>query len=181
MNKYIALLRAINVGGHNVKMDTLKWYFRELGFTCVETLLASGNVKFESKNSNRDQLSAQIGEYLEEQLGYPVATFIRTPAELAEIERYEPFSTADLANSGAFSVAFLARPLDENARAQLADFESDIDKFHTHGCEAYWMCTIKQSDSKFSNVAFEKKLGVTSTFRGIKTVQRLVAKYAAEK
>jgi uncharacterized protein (DUF1697 family) len=47
MNKHIAFLRAINVGGHTVKMDTLRQLFESLGFTNVETFLASGNVIFE--------------------------------------------------------------------------------------------------------------------------------------
>ena len=178
MHKYIALLRAINVGGHNVKMDVLKSHFRALGFSGVETLLASGNVIFDSEETDRERIATQIAHYLEARLGYPVATFIRTPSEFAEVVDYEPFNPLEIANAGAFSVAFMARPLDKTGRALLAEFVTDIDKFHTHGCEVYWMCAIKQSDSKFSNAAFEKKLGVAATFRSIKTIQRLAAKYA---
>jgi uncharacterized protein (DUF1697 family) len=48
MPRYIALLRAINVGGHLVKMDALRRHFEELGFDPVETFIASGNVMFEA-------------------------------------------------------------------------------------------------------------------------------------
>ena len=48
MTRYIAFLRAINVGGHTVKMAELKRLFEALGFTNVETFIASGNVIFDS-------------------------------------------------------------------------------------------------------------------------------------
>jgi len=46
--RYVALLRAINVGGHVVKMDVLRKHFTKLGFTNVETFIASGNVLFDA-------------------------------------------------------------------------------------------------------------------------------------
>jgi uncharacterized protein (DUF1697 family) len=42
--RYVAFLRAINVGGHVVKMDVLKTTIAELDFTAVETFISSGNV-----------------------------------------------------------------------------------------------------------------------------------------
>ncbi len=56
--------------------------------------------------------------------------------------------------------------------------KSDIDDFRVNGREVYWLCKLKQSDSKFSNMLFEKRLNVRVTFRGINTVARLAAKYA---
>ncbi len=49
MTKYIAFLRAINIGGHNVKMDVLRQLFESLEFSNVKTFIASGNIIFESK------------------------------------------------------------------------------------------------------------------------------------
>lgn len=48
MTRYFAFLRAINVGGHVVKMDRLRQVFESLAFSNVETFIASGNVIFES-------------------------------------------------------------------------------------------------------------------------------------
>jgi uncharacterized protein (DUF1697 family) len=48
MSRFIAFLRAINVGGHTVKMDDLRQLFEALGFSGVETFIASGNVVFET-------------------------------------------------------------------------------------------------------------------------------------
>jgi hypothetical protein len=53
-----------------------------------------------------------------------------------------------------------------------------IDDFQVQGCEVYWLCRTRQSDSKFNNVRFEKMLNVRATWRGMNTIQRLIAKYA---
>jgi len=58
--KYIAFLRAINVGGHTVKMDHLRSLFEALGFSNVETFIASGNVIFESKSKSTRALERRL-------------------------------------------------------------------------------------------------------------------------
>ena len=60
MPKYVAFLRAINVGGHLVKMDYLRTLFEALGFENVETFIASGNVIFDSKSKNTQALEKKI-------------------------------------------------------------------------------------------------------------------------
>jgi uncharacterized protein (DUF1697 family) len=60
MPRYVAFLRAINVGGHIVKMDYLRSLFEELGFTNVETFIASGNVVFDSSYKNPASLEKKI-------------------------------------------------------------------------------------------------------------------------
>ena len=55
---------------------------------------------------------------------------------------------------------------------------TEIDDFHVHDREVYWLCKKKQSESTFSNVRFEKTIKIRVTFRGVNTVTRLAAKYA---
>lgn len=179
MPKYIALLRAINVGGHNVKMQQLRALFEELGFTGVETFIASGNVIFATVDEDVAVLTERIERHLRQALGYEVATFLRAPGEIAAVARYQPFSEAALALAGALNVAFLYEPLSEAAQQSLPAFTTEIDEFHTAGRELYWLCRVKQSDSTFSNAKFEKALRIKATFRGINTVRRLAAKYPA--
>jgi hypothetical protein len=80
--RYFAFLRAINVGGHIVKMERLRREFEGLGFAEVETFIASGNVIFESRATNEKLLSSKVERHLESALGYEVAVFIRSSAEL---------------------------------------------------------------------------------------------------
>src|SRR5687768_9846940 len=87
MARYIALLRAINVGKHIVKMEKLRSLFEELGFENVETLIASGQVIFETSTSDTSKVEAKIERHLRSALGYDVVTFIRTPAQLRKVAK----------------------------------------------------------------------------------------------
>ena len=79
MSKYFAFLRAINVGGHTIKMEALRNLFEECGFTRVETFIASGNVIFETDSHNSEELTKIIEAHLLSELGFGVAVFLRTP------------------------------------------------------------------------------------------------------
>ena len=52
MPRYIAFLRALNVGGHTVKMDHLRSLFEALGFGGVESFIASGNIIFDTPSTD---------------------------------------------------------------------------------------------------------------------------------
>jgi uncharacterized protein (DUF1697 family) len=181
MPRYIAFLRAINVGGHTVKMDHLRRLFEALGFSGVETFIASGNVVFQTTARNAGTLERKIEDSLREALGYEVATFIRTDAELADIARYRPFPQSDLAAAAALNVAFLSDALDAQSTRRLMALRTNIDDFHVHGREIYWLCRRRQSESAFSNAILEKTVGRPSTLRGMNTIQNLAAKYATSK
>ena len=85
--RYIAFLRGINLGGHNVKMDRLRVLFEELGLGDVTTFIASGNVIFDSDERDADTLADRIEAHLAQALGYDVPTFLRTDVELARVGR----------------------------------------------------------------------------------------------
>jgi uncharacterized protein (DUF1697 family) len=173
MPKYIAFLRAINVGGHTVKMDRLRQLFESLEFSHVETFIASGNVWFEAPAKDTTALARRIETRLREELGYEVVTFIRTPAELEEIANYKPFPKQQLDQAVALNIAFLVEPLDAKSKKAVMAFKTEIDDFHVHGREIYWLCLKKQSQSTFSNVLLEKALGKRTTFRGANTIKKL--------
>ena len=177
MTRYIAFLRAINVGGHTVRMEDLRVLFTSLSFASVETFIASGNVVFTAVSGSEASLQAKIERRLREVLGYEVATFLRTDAEVAEVASYRPFPEPILASAAALNVGFLAKPLSAEAARILGRFETAIDTFHLHGRELIWLCRKKQSESTFSNVALERALGIRATFRGMNTVRKLAERY----
>jgi uncharacterized protein (DUF1697 family) len=177
MSKHIAFLRAINVGGHNVKMDHLRQLFESLGFSNVETFIASGNVIFDAKAGNVKALEKKLESCLHEALGYEVATFIRTDTELAGIANYKPFPQSQLDAAMALNIGFLAEVLDNAAKQKLMSLQTDIDNFHFYRREIYWLCKKKQSDSKISNVVIEKTLGMKTTLRGVNTLNKIAEKY----
>ncbi len=177
MPKYIAFLRAINVGGHTVKMEYLRSLFEALGFANVETFIASGNVIFESPTKNSKTLEKQIEENLHKTLGYEVATFIRTVKEVSEIANYQPVSDTVLTQTVAFNIGLLKDPVSAEGKQKLLPLQTATDEFYFNNRELYWLSRQRQSDSKLSNATFEKTLKAKATFRGRNTLIRLAAKY----
>ena len=178
MQRYFAFLRAINVGGHTVKMDQLRTLFEALRFSNVATYIASGNVIFETPDTSIVTLEAQIERHLQQALGYEVITFLRTASELAAIADYTPFPPTDQAMHGLY-VSFLKAPLSDEVQQKLLALRTETDEFHVHGCEFYWLCRSRLSDSPlFSGTLLGKTVGAPSTMRNITTVRKLAAKYA---
>lgn len=178
MTRYIAFLRAINVGGHTVKMDKLRGLFEELGFANVATFIASGNVIFDSPERDARRLEERIEGHLHEALGYEVTTFLRTTSELAEIARYRPFPDAELDDPGnTLYVSFLQERPDAGAEERLDECRTDIDEFHLHGREMYWLCRKTISQSTITGAQLARAAGQPLTMRNVKTLRRLAAKY----
>jgi len=174
MPRYFAFLRAINVGGHVVKMEALRGHFEDLGLLAVETFIASGNVIFQAKSAKAADLEGKIERHLESVLGYPVAAFLRTESELAAIHTHaaDAFEGAPVPNIG-----FVAAPIGAQAQAALMALATPTDEFHLHGREVYWLCRTRQSESTVTNVRVERAIQAKITFRGAGTVARLAVKY----
>jgi uncharacterized protein (DUF1697 family) len=176
MPRYFAFLRAINVGGHTVRMETLRKLFESFGFSAVETFIASGNVIFQTTEQDAAILESKIASGLKSTLGYDIAVFIRTPVELARIAAFPAFPQSDVDVATAFNIAFLSQSLNDQVKQKLAALTTDIDRFATHAREVYWLCSRKQSESTFSNAVLEKTLGMKSTLRGGNTIKKLAAR-----
>jgi len=182
MTRYIAFLRGINVGGHRVKMDRLRSLFEEMGFADVSTFIASGNVVFSAKSNDVASLGARIEGCLAERLGYDVATFIRTPAELEAIAAFEPADPGrgDPSASSLY-VVLLQAPAADDLRSTLSGLSSEMDEFQFAGSEIYWLIQGKITESHFFGREFEKATRkVPNTTRNITTIRRLVAKLSAK-
>jgi uncharacterized protein (DUF1697 family) len=94
MTVYVALLRAVNVGGTGkLPMADLKAMCVEVGFAGVRTYIASGNVLFESPLT-AGQVKAQLEKRLHAYAGKPVGVIIRTADELAAVLKANPFANA---------------------------------------------------------------------------------------
>ena len=92
MTRYVAFLRAVNVGGTGkLPMAELRQMFDELGFTDVRTYIASGNVVFSSDKPEKAIKSA-VEEKLAEYAGKPVAVFVRTATEMQRILSESPYA-----------------------------------------------------------------------------------------
>jgi uncharacterized protein (DUF1697 family) len=179
VTRYIAFLRAINVGGHVVKMTDLRDMFESLRFGGIETFIASGNVIFDAPSSDAGALEHQIEQRLARSLGYEVSTFLRTPAELAAAAAATPFADSEPAAAvHTISVGFLKTVPAMDALSRVTALTTDVDDFRVIGRELYWRCRVRTSDSKVSGARLEKALSAPATLRNITTVRKLAAKYA---
>ena len=181
MPRHIALLRGINVGGHRVRMTTLRTLFEELRFDDVETFIASGNVVFGAQARDRAALERTIASHLERALGYAVPTFIRSPEEIAAVAAFQPFP-ADVAGavSHTLTVMFMADGAPDDLGTRMRRYCTPIDDFHVHGRELYWLCRARTMESRvvWDRVAKGAKLPPL-TARNMTTVRKLAAKYGA--
>lgn len=178
MPRYVGLLRAVNVGGRVVKMDRLRQLFEEAGFTGVSTHLASGNVLFTAGRGRSATQESKIERALGAGLGWEVATFLRTPAEMAAVVERLPFSAEDVATAHAVYVGFLKSVPAPEAHALLHGLRTPTDALEVHGREIYWLCRVRSAASELSGAILEKALGLPATFRNVTTVRAVAAKLA---
>lgn len=95
MPVFVALLRAVNVGGTGkLEMADLRRLCAEAGFTRVETYIASGNVVFDA-DADEAAIRAALETCLATHAGKPVGVIVRSAAQMAAVLAANPFSTAD--------------------------------------------------------------------------------------
>jgi uncharacterized protein (DUF1697 family) len=175
-NQFVAFLRAINVGGRVVRMPALKTAFEQLGLSDVATFIASGNVVFKSSAKDVGKLEKRVARALQDALGYPVATFIRTTGEVARIAEYQPFPGKPIEGATLF-IGFLPGAPAEDVRKKVATLRTSDDDLCIAGRELYWLRRGSLLDSPVSGKLLEKLLNMPTTLRNANTVRRLAAKY----
>lgn len=174
MNRYIAFLRAINVGGTTIiRMADLKRTFESFELENVETYIQTGNVIFESQEGNASTLEERIEPQLEEASGKQIQLFVRTMREVTAIVNRCPF---DPREGETVHVVILDRkPSGKNVDALLA-LRSQADDFDIQGKEVYNLRRDRKK-SVFSNNLVEKILGIPGTTRNLTTIKKLAEKY----
>lgn len=177
MTRYVAFLRGLNVGGHTVKMDALKKHFEAMGFQNVSTFIASGNVIFEADKGKPAALEEKIEDALRGELGYDVATFLRTDAEVADVAAYRPFPKARSTDADNLHITFLKEPPTAAVKKRILALANDDDLFHFHDREFYWLRRGRLTDTTVDTKELNKALGKDTTMRNANTVQKLAAKY----
>ena len=120
--RFVAFLRAINVGGRTVKMEQLRRIFESIGLANVETVIASGNVVFDCKGQECGKaIEKKLQAKLEKSLGYTVGTYVRSMEELmAAIATCKPFKK--IPKTGTLFIAFASDPPSRAAQEKVAFF-----------------------------------------------------------
>lgn len=177
MTKYVALLRGINVGGHNkLKMAELRDALQPLGLQNIRTYIQSGNILFESSES-AELLQQQIQETIQTTFTITSTVIIRTAEEFRSIVNNCPFSEQDLADASATAtgeslhVALLSTvPTEENS-AKLLQYVSEKERCMIKGRDVYLLFYDSIRNAKLSQQL--PKLEVPATARNWKTMMKL--------
>jgi uncharacterized protein (DUF1697 family) len=179
MDRYVAFLRGMNLGGRRIKNDELSREFEVLGFADVACFRASGNVVFGSEKGDEDDLTVQIEAGLAEALGYAVPVFLRSAAELLAIVSHDPFEPSLVEEStGKLQVALLPKAPHSKAVKEALAHATDADRLAIQGRELYWLPSGGISDSDLDLKAIEAALGPW-TMRTKGTIDQIAAKHFA--
>lgn len=162
MTSYVALLRAVNVGGRQLKMDDLKRIAAELRLQSPRTFIASGNLLFHS-GAKEAALKRELQQAIERHMGKPVDVMLRTTDELADVVAANPFA----AESGnRVVVIFLDEPPPADAAANAKNIADE--RLALGRREIYVHFPSGQGRSKL-----RLDRGLIGTARNMNTVARL--------
>ena len=175
MTTWLALLRAVNVGGKNkLPMAELRMALDAAGFDNVRTYIQSGNILLDATERDRDALARQITALIEEQFGVASPTVIVTRDELATAIAGYPFPTGTPDDKLAH-ILFLADEPTADRIAALDPDRSPGDQFQAKGRIVYLRFASGIGTSKLTNVWFDRQLGTVSTARNLRTCTTLLA------
>jgi uncharacterized protein (DUF1697 family) len=172
MTTYIALLRGVNVGGNQLKMDRLRAICTSLGFSNARTYLQSGNVVFDAKGS-QSNVEKALERTLAGETRLPVSVLVRSAADLMRLIAKNPFLKNQGIDRARLHVTFLTESPAKVALNRLSALAAGQDEFRAVGTEIYLHCPIGYGRSKLSNNNLERLLSLTATTRNWNTVNRL--------
>ena len=178
MTKYLALLRGINVSGHNmIKMDALKKMLENMGFQNVETYIQSGNVFLDSEDENAAGVGFKIKQEIAKVFGYdvPVVMVSKNDLELFFINNL--FLMEKGCDSKKLYVAFISKELTTVALNDLKISNFKPDEAAIDGNRIYIKYAIGAGKTNLDQKYIEKKLNVVATIRNWNTVTNLFEMY----
>lgn len=177
MNRYIALLRGINVSGKNkIAMPELKAGFIKLGYTAVSTYLNSGNAIFSSDENDRAVLSGTIEAMIKNKFDLNIPVFIISQNELEDILNNAPDwlgdNTAEIYNNLIF--LFPSVTYDEFC-AKVGNPKAELEKAYHYKNAIFWSFNRKeyQKTNWWSKTAGSNISGKI-TIRTANTVRKIV-------
>jgi uncharacterized protein (DUF1697 family) len=154
MTTYVALLRGIGPGNPNMTSAKFKAFFESLGFKNVSTVIASGNIVFDSPSTDGAKIEAKIEKALPLQLGFNRAAIVRSKEELQRLAKKDPFKGIK----------------DEKPNYLVVTFFKDRKK------ELCTVLDLTDSDTPTFMTDIDRKHGKAVTTRTWKTVGRILKK-----
>jgi uncharacterized protein (DUF1697 family) len=171
MKHWVALLRGVNVGGRTVRMAELRATLGELGLEHVETILQSGNVRFDAKGS-ANTIKDQIEAALRKRFGYDAHVQVIEREQLQKIIAAAPFGTAGEDRHD--YVIFMERGLERDLAAENVDLAAG-EKVEAGDGVVYWQVDKGSTlQSAFGKLLTRAQYRDFNTNRNLRTLRKLV-------
>ena len=173
---HVALLRGINVGGHNkVEMAALRKLCQDLGLAGVKSVLQSGNLVFQSERLSGDALDRLLERETAERLGVAADYLIRSAVEWEQIVVRNPFAKEAVEDPSHLLVMCLKEaPSAQDVGALRSSFKGP-EFIREDGKQLYLVYPAGIGRSKLTSAVIEQKLGVRGTARNWNTILKLLA------
>lgn len=178
MPTYIALLRAINVGGRVFKMADLRACLTASGLEDVETYIQTGNVRLGTTLRSRSKVEEHVEKALEGGCGFAVPALVLTPTELRQVYDDAMALEPPLPGEPRRYVTFLKTDPPAEAVEEINGWSFDGERATVVGRAVHVWLNKSSHKAKFSNARFEKTLGVATT-RDLKVVAAMAQRWGA--
>ena len=182
MTTFIALLRGINVGGHNkIKMEDLRTLCGTLKLTKVRTYVQSGNIVFQAKDNDPVKLAAKLEAAIEKAHGFRSTVMCRTAEDLNATAARNPFAGREEIEPNRLGVCFLSAALSVEAREKILQIQVDPEELHLGIQELFIYFPNGMGQSKLSMAAIERAAKTAITVRNWTTVTKLIEMTKSER
>ncbi|MGH2667067.1 DUF1697 domain-containing protein [Flavobacterium sp.] len=178
MYTHLALLRGINVSGHNmIKMDALKSALENIGFRNVVTYIQSGNVFVDSEEENGPSVGFQIRQEIFKAFGHEVPVIVIGKEDLEACLKNCLYIKEPEADTKKVYTAFISKELDAGAMNDLKISQFKPDEASIDGSRIYIKYAVGAGKTRLDQKYIEKKLNVTATIRNWNTVTNLLSMF----
>jgi uncharacterized protein (DUF1697 family) len=178
MTTHLALLRGINVSGHNmIKMEALKTTLENIGFQNVQTYIQSGNVFIDTDEENAAKVGFQIKQEIFKVFGHEVPIVVIGEADLKACLKNNPFLKEKELDTKKLYVAFVSMELQSDRINDLKISQFKPDEASIDASRIYIKYAVGAGKTRFDQKYIEKRLNVTATIRNWNTVTQLLKMY----
>ena len=174
---YVAFLRGINnIGSKTVKMGKLKRIFEATGFQNVKTVMASGNIVFETTIPETSIIISEIEKQLEKKLGYKVIVVLRTLNELKLLVKSNPYSQIKINPRTKLLLTFLPEKPTSRLKFPYKSPDNDFMIIRITGSEIYSVVYLLPNKRPYRIISFlEKEFGSRITNRNWSTILKIAS------
>lgn len=173
MGRYVAFLRAVNVGRRTVSMERATQALRELGLQDVRSYINSGNLLF-SASGRSAALQAAIRTALEDVFGFEITTFVRTAPQVRDLATAKPFGVIAPGHTH-FALLTLTR-LTPGERAAVEALSNDHDTVRAIGRDVHWLIRSRSTETTLGPRVWRDALPDNpTTARNITMLSKLAA------